>query len=35
MMATPAISEGLVFVRGRSHLFAFGDASAHKLKAKN
>ena len=35
MMATPAISEGLVFVRGRSHLFAFGDASAHKLKSKN
>ena len=35
MMATPAISDGLLIVRGRTHLFAFGDASAQKMKAKN
>jgi outer membrane protein assembly factor BamB len=28
MMATPAISDGLVIVRGVSHLFAFGEAAA-------
>jgi outer membrane protein assembly factor BamB len=28
MMATPAISDGLVIVRGVSHLFAFGEAPA-------
>ena len=27
MMATPAISDGLVIVRGHNHVFAFGDVS--------
>jgi outer membrane protein assembly factor BamB len=30
MMATPAISDGLVIVRGINHLFAFGDAPTQK-----
>lgn len=30
MMATPAISDGLVFVRGINHLFAFGEPVAAK-----
>ena len=30
MMATPAISDGLVIVRTVSHLFAFGDAPVSK-----
>ena len=30
MMATPAISDGLLIVRTVSHLFAFGDASRVK-----
>jgi outer membrane protein assembly factor BamB len=34
MMATPAISEGLVIVRGVNHLFAFGEAPA-KASAAN
>jgi outer membrane protein assembly factor BamB len=32
MMATPAISNGLVIVRGINHLFAFGDAPAKTAK---
>jgi outer membrane protein assembly factor BamB len=35
MMATPAISDGLLIVRTRNHVFAFGDASAPKPTAKN
>jgi outer membrane protein assembly factor BamB len=35
MMATPAISEGLVFVRGLKHLFAFGAAADNKKVAKS
>jgi hypothetical protein len=35
MMATPAISRGLVVVRGLNHLFAFGDANAPTKAAKN
>ena len=35
MMATPAISDGLLIVRGRNHLYAFGSAPDQKLKAKN
>lgn len=30
MMATPAISDGLVIVRGINHVFAFGNATAAK-----
>jgi outer membrane protein assembly factor BamB len=33
MMATPAISDGLVIVRGVNHLFAFGAAPAGKEKS--
>ncbi len=32
MMATPAISDGLVIVRGIKHLFAFGEPAAAKGK---
>ncbi len=36
MMATPAISDGLVIVRGLNHVYAFADAAAGKAKvAKN
>ncbi|HEU4477677.1 MAG TPA: PQQ-binding-like beta-propeller repeat protein [Pyrinomonadaceae bacterium] len=36
MMATPAISDGLVIVRGINHVYAFADAAAGKAKvAKN
>ena len=36
MMATPAISDGLVIVRGLNHVYAFADAAAAKPKvAKN
>jgi outer membrane protein assembly factor BamB len=35
MMATPAISDGLVIVRGVNHLFAFGEATPAKSKASN
>lgn len=30
MMATPAISDGLIIVRGLNHLFAFGEATTTK-----
>lgn len=33
MMATPAISDGLVIVRGVSHLFAFGETPDAKTKS--
>ena len=36
MMATPALSDGLVIVRGINHLFAFGEANGTKTtKAGN
>lgn len=35
MMATPAISEGLVIVRGVKHVFAFGAPSARNAAARN
>jgi len=35
MMATPAITDGLLILRTRNHVFAFGDASAPKSTAKN
>ena len=34
MMATPAISDGLVIVRGINHLFAFGEPTATTKAAK-
>jgi len=34
MMATPAISDGLVIVRGIKHLFAFGEPAAPAKSAK-
>jgi hypothetical protein len=30
MMATPAISDGLLIVRGINHVFAFGTSSKEK-----
>lgn len=33
MMASPAISDGLLIVRGLNHVFAFGEAAAPKEKA--
>jgi outer membrane protein assembly factor BamB len=33
MMATPAISDGMVIVRGINHLFAFGESVARKSSA--
>ncbi|MCI0523738.1 MAG: PQQ-binding-like beta-propeller repeat protein [Acidobacteria bacterium] len=33
MMATPAISEGMIFVRTISHVYGIADASATKQKA--
>jgi outer membrane protein assembly factor BamB len=33
MMATPAISDGLVIVRGVNHIFAFGEAPNAKAKS--
>ncbi len=33
MMATPAISDGLVIVRGISHIFAFGETPEAKAKS--
>ena len=33
LMATPAVSDGLIIVRGLNHLFAFGDSSATKKTA--
>jgi outer membrane protein assembly factor BamB len=35
MMATPAISDGLVIVRGLKHVFAFGEATTAKVKSGN
>lgn len=35
MMATPAISGGLVIVRGLKHIFAFGEAATAKSKSGN
>src|SRR5215510_4284322 len=35
MMATPAISDGLVIIRGINHVFAFGVANTSKSKAGN
>ena len=32
MMATPAISDGLVIVRGLKHVFAFGEPAPAKGK---
>ena len=32
IMATPAISDGLVIVRGLKHFYAFGEAGAAKDK---
>jgi outer membrane protein assembly factor BamB len=32
LMATPAISDGMIFVRGRNHLFAIGESAAAKSK---
>jgi len=34
MMATPAISDGLLFVRGINHLFAFGEPAPTKTAKK-
>jgi outer membrane protein assembly factor BamB len=34
MMATPAISDGLLFVRGINHLFAFGEPAPAKTAKK-
>ncbi|MGH9904867.1 MAG: PQQ-binding-like beta-propeller repeat protein, partial [Pyrinomonadaceae bacterium] len=33
MMATPAISGGLIIVRGLKHVYAFGDSKSSKDKA--
>jgi hypothetical protein len=33
MMASPAISDGLLIVRALNHVFAFGEAAAPKEKA--
>ncbi len=33
LMATPAISDGMIFVRGLQHLFAIGDSAASKAPA--
>jgi outer membrane protein assembly factor BamB len=35
MMATPAISDGLVIVRGLNHVFAFGSSNASKSTTGN
>lgn len=35
MMASPAISDGLVIVRGHNHVFAFGGAATAKNKVAN
>ena len=32
MMATPAISDGLVIVRGINHVYAFAEPGAAKTK---
>jgi hypothetical protein len=33
-MATPAISDGMIFVRGQHHLFAFGNPRLGKAPAR-
>ncbi|HMY70391.1 MAG TPA: hypothetical protein PLQ88_01045, partial [Blastocatellia bacterium] len=33
MMATPAISDGMIFIRGQKHLIAVADKSAQNQKA--
>jgi hypothetical protein len=33
MMASPAISDGMIFIRGQKHLFAIADKSAQNQKA--
>ena len=33
MMATPAISDGMIFVRTIGHVYGIADASATKQKA--
>jgi hypothetical protein len=33
MMATPAISEGMIFIRTIGHVYGIADASATKPKA--
>jgi hypothetical protein len=35
MMATPAISDGLLIVRTISHLYAFGETPATNTKSGN
>jgi len=35
MMATPAISDGLLIVRGLNHLFAFGEGTATRKTASS
>jgi outer membrane protein assembly factor BamB len=35
MMASPAISDGLIIVRGLNHIFAFGNAVTAKSKVSN
>ena len=35
MMASPAISDGLIIVRGLNHIFAFGEAGPAKTKMGN
>ena len=34
MMATPAISDGMIFIRGQHHVFAIADKSAANLKSE-
>ena len=31
-MATPAISDGMIIIRGRSHVFAIGEKKAAETK---
>lgn len=35
LMATPAISDGMVIVRGLNHVFAFGEAAARTATSRN
>jgi len=35
LMATPAVSDGFIIVRGLNHLFAFGDSTATKKTARS
>jgi hypothetical protein len=34
-MATPAISDGMLIVRGINHVFGIGESTATKTKAKD